>query len=66
MQEALGPRFEAIELDPKHAAPNALMRMAHSVLTIHLDDADPDGPTKRVEQQVIAFFKDRTAAPPPA
>jgi dienelactone hydrolase len=66
LKQALGPRFEATELDPKDAAPNALMSMAHSVLTIHLDDADPDGPTKRVEQQVIAFFKARTAAATPA
>ena len=60
---ALGPRFEAIELDPKDAASNKLMPMAHSVLTLHLKDDDPDGPTKQLEQRVIAFFKDRTAAP---
>ena len=54
-----------MELDPKDAAPNALMSMAHSVLTIHLNDDDPDGPTKQVEQRVIAFFKQRTAAPAP-
>jgi dienelactone hydrolase len=61
LRDALGPRFEGIELDPKDAAPNAAMAMAHSVLTIHLKDDDPDGPTKQVEQRVIAFFKDRTA-----
>ncbi|HEY1427308.1 MAG TPA: dienelactone hydrolase family protein [Caulobacteraceae bacterium] len=60
---ALGPRFEAVELDPKDAAPNAMMPTPHSVLTLHLDDADPDGPTKQTEQRVIAFFKARTAAP---
>jgi hypothetical protein len=32
------------------------------VLTIHLRDDDPEGPTKQVEQRVIAFFKQRTAA----
>ena len=62
LREALGPRFEGIELDPKHAEPNAPMSMAHSVLTLHLKDDDPDGPTKQVEQRVIAFFKQRTAA----
>ena len=60
LRAALGPRFETIELDPKDAAPNKLMAMAHSVLTIHLKDDDPEGPTKQVEQRVIAFFKDRT------
>jgi hypothetical protein len=35
--------------------------VAHSVLTIHLRDDEPDGPTKRAEARVIAFFKERTA-----
>ena len=34
----------------------------HSVLTIHLNDDDPDGPTKRAEQRVIEFFRTRTGA----
>jgi len=60
---ALGPRFEAIELEPADAEPDP--RMApHSVLTLHLKDGDPDGPTKKVEARVIAFFKDRTAQAP--
>jgi dienelactone hydrolase len=62
LREALGPRFEGIELDPKHAEPNAPMAMAHSVLTLHLKDDDPDGPTKQVERRVIAFFKQRTTS----
>ena len=65
LQAALGPRFEGVVLDPRDAAPNTMMSMAHSVLTIHLNDADPDGPTKQVEERVIAFFKQRTAAPAP-
>jgi dienelactone hydrolase len=61
-QAALGARFEAIELEPADAQPDP--RMApHSVLTLHLKDDDPDGPTKRTEERVIAFFKARTAAP---
>ena len=63
LREALGPRFEGVTLDPKDAATNRLMPMAHSVLTLHLKDEDPDGPTKQLEQRVIAFFKQRTAAP---
>ena len=66
LRAALGPRFEGIELDPKHAAPNTAMAMPHSVLTIHLKDDDPGGPTKQVEQRVIAFFKERTAGSAPA
>ena len=44
------------------AAPDDSMP-AHSVLTIHLRDDDPLGPTKLNEQRVIEFFKQRTAAP---
>jgi hypothetical protein len=32
------------------------------VLTLHLVDDDPEGPTKRAEERVIAFFKARTGA----
>ena len=63
LKAALGPRFEAIEIDPKDAQPNPMMAMPHSVLTLHLKDDDPDGPTKRCEQRVIQFFKDYTGAP---
>jgi dienelactone hydrolase len=62
LREQLGARFEAVELDPKDAEPNALMAHPHSVLTLHLRDGDPGGPTKQNEQRVIDFFKQRTAA----
>jgi dienelactone hydrolase len=58
-----GDRFEAIEIDPKHARPFPY-GSPHSVLTIHLQDDDPEGPTKQAEQRVIAFFRERTAAAP--
>ncbi len=61
LKTAFGPRFEAIELDPKDARPGGGMA-PHSVLTVHLDDDDPTGPTKQAEQRVIAFFKQRTGA----
>jgi hypothetical protein len=32
------------------------------VLTIHLRDDDPDGPTKRAETRVIQFFRQRVGA----
>jgi dienelactone hydrolase len=54
-----GDRFEAIELDPKDAAPGP--SGAHSVLTINLVDK-PGTPTKLAEERVIRFFKDRTGA----
>jgi dienelactone hydrolase len=62
LQAALGPRFEAIELDPKDAEPFPPMA-PHAVLTLNLRDDDPEGPTKQVEQRVIAFFKAQTALP---
>ena len=58
LKAEFGERFEAIEIDPKDAAPGTGMR-PHSVLTIHLDDT-PGSPTKRAEQRVIEFFRQRT------
>jgi dienelactone hydrolase len=54
-----GKRFEAIEIDGKDAAPGPMG--PHSVLTINLVDK-PGTPTKRAEERVIAFFKERTGA----
>ncbi|MGA0602500.1 dienelactone hydrolase family protein [Caulobacter sp. KR2-114] len=62
LKRTFGDRFEAIEIDPKDAQVDPRMRHPHSVLTLHLKDDDPDGPTKRAEQRVIAFFKERTGA----
>jgi dienelactone hydrolase len=59
-KQTFGDKFEAIELDPKDAAPGPMA--AHSVLTINLKDDDPEGPTKKAEQRVIQFFKERTGA----
>src|SRR5579863_4904347 len=58
LKREFGDRFEAIELDPKDAAPGP-MAHPHSVLTINLKE---DGPTKAAEQRVIAFFRERTGA----
>src|SRR5262249_61383758 len=60
-KRTFGDRFEAIEIDPADARDDPRMR-PHSVLTIHLKDDDPEGPTKRAEQRVIQFFKERTGA----
>ena len=59
-KKTFGDKFEAIEIDPKDAAPGPIQ--AHSVLSINLRDDDPNGPTKKAEQRVIAFFKERTGA----
>jgi dienelactone hydrolase len=59
-KKTFGSHFEAIELDPKHAAPGPL-KDPHSVLTINLQDR-PGTPTKLAEERVIAFFKERTGA----
>ena len=60
-KRTFGERFEAIEIDPADARHDPRMK-PHSVLTIHLKDDDPQGPTKRAEQRVIQFFKERTGA----
>lgn len=56
-RHTFGDRFEAIEIDPKGAAPGPMK--PHSVLTIHLRE---DGPTKAAERRVIDFFRQRTGA----
>ena len=58
LKREFGDKFEAIELDPKDAAPGPLPH-PHSVLTINLKE---DGPTKAAEQRVLAFFRERTGA----
>jgi dienelactone hydrolase len=58
LRKAFGDRFSSIELDPASAEPNA-PKPAHSVLTIHLRDNDPQGETRKAEARVIAFFRER-------
>ncbi|WP_374470749.1 dienelactone hydrolase family protein [Phenylobacterium sp.] len=55
---ALGDRFRPWTLDPAEARPGGLPH-PHSVLTINLRE---EGETKRAEQAVIAFFRERTGA----
>jgi dienelactone hydrolase len=61
LKREFGDALEAVELDAKDGYPDPRMA-AHSVLTMHLVDDDPDGPTKKCEQRVIQFFKERTGA----
>jgi dienelactone hydrolase len=60
-KKTFGDKFETIELKDEDAAQGTPMA-PHSVLTIHLDDLRPDGPSKQAERRVIAFFKERTGA----
>ncbi|MEQ8858780.1 MAG: dienelactone hydrolase family protein [Pseudomonadales bacterium] len=55
LRRCFGDRFEAIELNAEDALPDTGMA-PHSVLTVHLDDSDPEGPTRRVERRVIEHF----------
>ena len=57
LRNTFGKRFEAIELADEDALQGTGMA-PHSVLTLHLDDADPEGPTRRAEKQVIAHFSE--------
>ena len=62
LKDTFGDKFEAIELDGKSARKDPPMPMpAHSVLTIHLDTSDPNGPTMKARDRVIEFLKERTA-----
>ena len=60
LKDTFGDRFEAVELDDKDARPGTGMA-PHSVLTIHLVD-EPGSATRRAEEKVIAFFKQRVGA----
>jgi dienelactone hydrolase len=59
LRETFGPRFEAYEFDRKDA--NPATGRAHSVLTLELVD-EPGSPTKKAEERVIEFFRQRTGA----
>jgi dienelactone hydrolase len=60
LKQTFGDRFEAIELTDDDANTEAPID-PHSVLTFHLINK-PGTVTKSVEEAVIGFFKERTAA----
>jgi len=55
LKATFGERFEPIELNDEDALADTGMA-PHSVLTIHLDDTDPEGPTRQAENRTIAHF----------
>ncbi|GAC1626554.1 MAG: dienelactone hydrolase family protein [Nevskia sp.] len=57
LREEFGAAFESIELDPKHANPDA-PKPAHSVLTNHLIDRDGE-PTRAALDRTLAFLRAR-------
>jgi hypothetical protein len=59
LKETFGDRCTAIDLSDADANPAAPIA-PHSVLTWHLID-EPGSATKQVEEDVLAFFKQRTA-----
>ncbi|MEM7221184.1 MAG: dienelactone hydrolase family protein [Pseudomonadota bacterium] len=61
LEQEFGPRFVRHELEDKDAADYPDMD-PHSVLTVHLDDTDPQGKTRRLEAEVIEFFANRVGA----
>ena len=61
LKREFGDRFKAIELAQADADPQA-PRPAHAVLTLHLDDSDPEGPTRKAEAHLIGFFRERLGA----
>ena len=63
LKATFGDKAEVWDIDPADAAPYpGGTRAPHSVLTLNLKDDDPDGPTKKAEQRVIQFFRERTGA----
>ncbi len=58
LKREFGDRFEAIELAQADADPKA-PPPAHAVLTLHLNDSDPEGPTRKAEAHVVDFFRKR-------
>ena len=66
LNREFGARFEEILLEPGDAGrPDGIEMAPHAVLTLHLDDEDPDGPTKRAEQYLIRHFAATLGAAPP-
>jgi dienelactone hydrolase len=59
----LGDAFEVIELDSAPGNPAGFGRAAHSVLTREVRD-EPGHPTLAARDRVVAFLRDRLAAPP--
>jgi dienelactone hydrolase len=58
LRRELGDGFISVELDSSPGNPHGHPRLAHSVLTEHLDDREGT-PTRAALDQVLTFFADR-------
>jgi dienelactone hydrolase len=63
LRDELGDRFIAIEIDSRPGNPHGISSLAHSVLAHDFVD-QPDHPTRRAADEVIAFYR-RTLAMSP-
>jgi dienelactone hydrolase len=61
LRQKLGDRFIAVELDSKPGNPHGHPRVAHSVLTEHLEDSEGT-PTRAALDQVLEFLGTRLGA----
>jgi dienelactone hydrolase len=64
LREKLGDRFIAVELDSSPGNPHGHPRMAHSVLTEHLQDREGT-PTRAAVDQVLEFLASRLGVDSP-
>jgi dienelactone hydrolase len=62
LEQELGDKFIAVELDSSAGNPHGHPRTAHSVLTLHLDDT-PGTPTRQALDQVLNLFTDKLLKP---
>jgi hypothetical protein len=58
LRRELGDGFEGIEIEDRHANPDALLSAPHSVVTSHLIDRAGE-PTREAADRVIRFFRER-------
>lgn len=62
LREELGEGFEGIEIDSGPGNPHGIRRLAHSVVTRDLVDAEGH-PTRVALERVLAFFEERLRGP---
>ena len=62
LRAELGDRFLAVEIDSSRGNPHGIGPRAHSVLSLDYVDT-PGHPTRIALDQVLAFFRERLAAP---
>jgi dienelactone hydrolase len=63
LREAIGPAFEAVEIDSSRGNLHGIRRGAHSVVTLDLVDREGH-PTRQALDRVLAFFKERLVDAP--